>query len=99
MIFKGMAGISMIFVLSFKEGLRKVVFITLRSDHLPLFLFIWIINHFLALFEKDVFLPLEKLKTLAPPAFMETSGGLMDPLGGVIYMKNFYGLELLKNHI
>ena len=30
---------------------------------------------------------------------MELQGGLEVPLGGYpLYMKNFYGLELLKNH-
>ena len=32
-------------------------------------------------------------KTLMGPP-----GGLRDPWGGVLHMKNFYGLKLLKNH-
>ena len=93
---------------SLREDLKKVIFISLGTPPLKMIKIFSILFGYKtilwALFEKDVFLPLEKLKTLAwhlgrTRHSWELLGGLRDPLeGGVLYMKNFYGLELLKNH-
>ena len=55
---------------SLGKASKKGIFITLGSDPPPLesdkniFYFFWIQDHFLSTFWKNVFLPLEKLKTL-----------------------------------